>query len=244
MLGRRSVPARIAGTGRETDAAVRCGRLARGRCAESGGRPASAGRGPSSARPGSYPPVPGTRQWVGARRRGRGTGEGGEVLRRGARLADPAPGKRRPGPAGAVGGPDGQRPGGGEAAAGRDRGKVHAPARDPPVPAAPALRLPVDVLRGARRFPLVLEWLLPAGMFAPVCCPACGADAASWSLVAAKTHVGCARSLSKVVAGPPAPQSPAVPAPRPAVHTHADGQGKGSADSAKREVTDSGQGWG
>jgi len=107
----------------------------------------------------------------------------------------------------------------------------------------PALRLPVDVLRGARRFPLVLEWLLPAGMFAPVCCPACGADAASWSLVAAKTHVGCARCLSKVVAGPPAPQSPAVPAPRPAVHTHADGQGKGSADSAKREVTDSGQGW-
>ena len=59
----------------------------------------------------------------------------------------------------------------------------------------PALRLPVDVLRGARRYPLVLEWLLPVGAFAPLRCPACGADVRNWPLAAAKTHLGCARCL-------------------------------------------------
>src|SRR6266567_4522653 len=64
----------------------------------------------------------------------------------------------------------------------------------------PALRFPVEVMRGARRFPLMLEWLLPAGMFAPVRCPACGANAASRPLVAAKTHLGCSRCLPNVTA--------------------------------------------
>ena len=55
----------------------------------------------------------------------------------------------------------------------------------------PALRLEVDVLRGARRFPLTLDWLLPAGAFAPVRCPACGADTAQRPLVAeiGRAHV-------------------------------------------------------
>jgi hypothetical protein len=98
----------------------------------------------------------------------------------------------------------------------------------------PALRLPVDVLRGARRFPLVLEWLLPAGAFAPLCCPGCGADAGNWPLVAAKTHLGCARCVSKVAAGPPAPRAPAVPAPASAVPAPAHGRRKEPApDSAE-----------
>ena len=50
----------------------------------------------------------------------------------------------------------------------------------------PVLRLPVDVLRGTRRFPLTLDWMLPAGAFAPVSCPGCGADTARWPLAAAR----------------------------------------------------------
>ncbi len=107
----------------------------------------------------------------------------------------------------------------------------------------PALRFPVDVLRGGRRFPLELEWLLPAGAFAPVRCPACGANAACWPLVAAKTHLGCSRCLSKVAAPRTGQQPPAILAPKPAVSAHADGHRKGSApDSAKRAVPNSGQG--
>ncbi len=59
----------------------------------------------------------------------------------------------------------------------------------------PVLRLPVDVLRGTRRFPLTLDWMLPAGAFAPVSCPGCGADTARWPLAAAKTRLGCASCL-------------------------------------------------
>lgn len=79
----------------------------------------------------------------------------------------------------------------------------------------PALRLDVDVLRGARRFSLTLDWLLPAGAFAPVRCPACGADTAQWPLVVAKTHLGCAGCLPGHAAVSLTPRSPAVPAPRP-----------------------------
>lgn len=61
----------------------------------------------------------------------------------------------------------------------------------------PALRLPVDVLRGPRRFPLTLEWLLPVGAFAPLRCPQCGADTARQPLVVAKTHLGCASCLPR-----------------------------------------------
>jgi hypothetical protein len=105
----------------------------------------------------------------------------------------------------------------------------------------PALRLPVDVLRGARRFPLVLEWLLPAGIFAPVCCPACGANAGNWPLVAAKTHVGCVRCLSRVAVSPSAPQ-PSVPAPTRALPAPGHGNRKGPVpDSAGGEVGNLGQ---
>ncbi|HEY2552015.1 MAG TPA: hypothetical protein VGI64_15720 [Streptosporangiaceae bacterium] len=73
--------------------------------------------------------------------------------------------------------------------------------------AVPVLRLPVDVLRGARRFPLVLDWLLPAGEFAPVRCPACGANTAGSPLVAVKTHLGCANCVAPAAARPAAPSA-------------------------------------
>jgi hypothetical protein len=105
----------------------------------------------------------------------------------------------------------------------------------------PVLRLPVDVLRGARRFGLVLDWMLPSDTFAPVNCPGCGADTARWPLSAAKTGLGCARCLAGPARGPAtspaqpratrapaaarAGQAPVVPAPR------ADGQGAGPGGS-------------
>ncbi len=79
----------------------------------------------------------------------------------------------------------------------------------------PALRLDVDVLRGARRFPLTLDWLLPAGGFAPVRCPACGTDSAQRPLVVAKTHLGCAGCLPGHAAVSLTPRPPAVPDPPP-----------------------------
>jgi hypothetical protein len=88
----------------------------------------------------------------------------------------------------------------------------------------PALRLPVDVFRGARRFPLVLEWLLSAGVFAPVSCPACGADVGSRPLVAAKTHLGCARCLPAAAVSTPAPRASV---PLPAVQAPGRGPGNG-----------------
>jgi hypothetical protein len=90
----------------------------------------------------------------------------------------------------------------------------------------PALRLPVDVFRGTRRFPLVLEWLLPAGVFAPVSCPTCGADTASRPLVAAKTHLGCARCLP--AAGVSTPATRAFVPPVAAVQAPGRGPGNGS----------------
>lgn len=93
----------------------------------------------------------------------------------------------------------------------------------------PVLRLPVDVLRGARRFPLVLDWMLPAGAFAPLNCPGCGADTARWPLAAAKTGLGCASCLAAPAGEPDAPAAtaPAAPAsagaapPAPAGRAHA-----------------------
>lgn len=60
----------------------------------------------------------------------------------------------------------------------------------------PVLRLALDVRRGERRYPLDLDWLLPAGEFAPLRCPACAQCGAP--LVAAKTHLGCARCLARL----------------------------------------------
>jgi hypothetical protein len=56
----------------------------------------------------------------------------------------------------------------------------------------PILRCPVEVLRGSRRYPLVLEWLLPVSCFAGLRCPSCGEPA---PLVAKKTMLGCQRCL-------------------------------------------------
>jgi len=42
----------------------------------------------------------------------------------------------------------------------------------------PALRVVADVLRGSRRYPMSFDWLLPTGVYAPVRCPSCSAEAA------------------------------------------------------------------
>ncbi|MGB6454674.1 MAG: hypothetical protein WBH47_09310 [Streptosporangiaceae bacterium] len=84
----------------------------------------------------------------------------------------------------------------------------------------PALSLPVDVLRGPRRFPLRLEWLLPVGTFAPLRCPQCSADTAQHHLVVAKTHLGCARCLPRnavVSLAPPVNGEPRAAVPASAV---------------------------
>jgi uncharacterized Zn finger protein (UPF0148 family) len=53
----------------------------------------------------------------------------------------------------------------------------------------PVWRLPVDVRRGDRRYPLTLDWLIPLARFTDIACPRCGADQ---RLVATKTGLGCA----------------------------------------------------
>ncbi|MFJ8000188.1 hypothetical protein ACIQ7D_24130 [Streptomyces sp. NPDC096310] len=79
------------------------------------------------------------------------------------------------------------------------------------------LRLALDVRRGEGRYPLDLDWLLPAGEFAPLRCPAC--DRSGAQLVAAKTHLGCARCLAPKRPTPqPAPAS--VPPPRDGAGAH------------------------
>jgi len=56
----------------------------------------------------------------------------------------------------------------------------------------PALALHAVVRRGERRYPLRLDWLLPAGRFAAPCCPRCNACA---PLVAGRSNLHC-RSCS------------------------------------------------
>jgi len=68
----------------------------------------------------------------------------------------------------------------------------------------PALRVPADVLRGMRRYPMSFDWLLPAGAYAPARCPSCGGEA---PLVAGKLKLGCETCL------PPKPAAPATAAP-------------------------------
>jgi hypothetical protein len=80
----------------------------------------------------------------------------------------------------------------------------------------PALRLPVHVRRGDRRYPLTLDWLLPVGAFSDLRCPHCDHAA---PLVAAKSRLGCESCLAPAapVAAPLRPSavapSPRVPAP-------------------------------
>ena len=76
----------------------------------------------------------------------------------------------------------------------------------------PVWRLPVDVRRGDRRYPLTLDWLIPLARFADVACPHCGADE---RLVATKTRLGCANCVPRptVRLAPEPIRPPAKPAP-------------------------------
>lgn len=77
----------------------------------------------------------------------------------------------------------------------------------------PALRLPVDVRRGERRYPMELDWLRPVGVFAQPRCPSCDSTA---PLVAGKNALGCLQCLvSKAPAAPPPPAPAARPGPAP-----------------------------
>lgn len=83
----------------------------------------------------------------------------------------------------------------------------------------PVWRLPVDVRRGDRRYPLTLDWLIPLNRFVDIACPHCGAEE---QLVAAKTRLGCACCVSRPTAQPASepttsPAKPAVKAKKPAV---------------------------
>ncbi len=77
----------------------------------------------------------------------------------------------------------------------------------------PGLRVSVDVRRGDRRYPMIFDWLMPAGAYAPVRCPSCGGEA---PLVAGKLKLGCETCLPPVPAAAAVPvpaASPAVPGP-------------------------------
>lgn len=76
----------------------------------------------------------------------------------------------------------------------------------------PTLSLPVVVRRGPRRYPRVLDWLLPAGRFASVGCPSCGRPD---PLVAGKERLGCESCLPGRVPLPAPVSPPPLPA-RPA----------------------------
>jgi len=72
-------------------------------------------------------------------------------------------------------------------------------------------RLPVDVRRGDRRYPLTLDWLIPLTGFADIACPHCGADE---RLVATKTGLRCAGCVPRrtVRLAPEPTRPPAKPA--------------------------------
>ena len=75
----------------------------------------------------------------------------------------------------------------------------------------PVWRLPVDVRRGDRRYPLTLDWLIPLTRFTDIACPHCGADE---RLVATKTGLGCASCVPRRTArlAPEPTRPPAKPA--------------------------------
>jgi len=75
----------------------------------------------------------------------------------------------------------------------------------------PALRVPADVLRGTRRYAMCFDWLLPAGVYAPVRCPSCDSEA---PLVAGKLKLGCETCLPpKSATAAPVSAKPAANAP-------------------------------
>ena len=73
----------------------------------------------------------------------------------------------------------------------------------------PVWRVPVDVRRGDRRYPLTLDYLMPVGAFAEVPCPNCDSDR---TLVATKSALGCTACQVRAAPTPPAPPR----APKPA----------------------------
>jgi hypothetical protein len=89
----------------------------------------------------------------------------------------------------------------------------------------PAFVLPVEVLRGQRRFPLTLTWLPLAEELAPIRCPSC--DAAR-PLVAGKDRLGCASCMPRTVSGNASTPAAAPAASRPAPARH------GPASAAER----------
>ena len=75
----------------------------------------------------------------------------------------------------------------------------------------PVWRLPVDVRRGDRRYPLTFDWLIPLTCFADIACPHCGADE---RLVAMKTGLGCTGCAPRQIVqlAPEPARPPAKPA--------------------------------
>jgi hypothetical protein len=72
----------------------------------------------------------------------------------------------------------------------------------------PAVVLPVNVMRGSRRYPQRLVWIWPARRFRALPCPTCGSDR---PLVAGKTVLGCEACLARPVPEPtPPPTKPTV----------------------------------
>ncbi|MGH2761012.1 MAG: hypothetical protein ACRDLD_00200, partial [Thermoleophilaceae bacterium] len=85
----------------------------------------------------------------------------------------------------------------------------------------PAFVLPVEVRRGARRFPFALVWLPGCGTFADARCPACGAVA---GLVAGRERLGCESCTNGSGAAPAPAASAARPVPPGGVRCqHAEG---------------------
>ncbi|MHA7649901.1 hypothetical protein ACX9NE_09125 [Mycobacterium sp. ML4] len=78
----------------------------------------------------------------------------------------------------------------------------------------PVWRLPVDVRRGERRYPLMLDWLIPLSRFADIACPHCGSDE---RLVATKTGLRCPSCVPRqtVRLAPEPTRPPADPKLRP-----------------------------
>ena len=69
----------------------------------------------------------------------------------------------------------------------------------------PVWRLPVDVRRGDRRYPLTLDWLIPLNRFTCIACPHCGADE---RLIATKTRLGCTSCVPRTAQFTPEPAKP------------------------------------
>lgn len=72
----------------------------------------------------------------------------------------------------------------------------------------PVWRVPVDVRRGDRRYPLTLEWFIPLSRFGELRCPHCDATEL---LVAGKTRLGCSSCLAKSSVQPVATSGPFAP---------------------------------